>query len=47
MTQGTDQSIDTDSRGITLSTVANPRRTRVDAHGRPEPVAATQRATQD
>lgn len=40
MTHGTDQSSDTDTgtRDVTPTTVANPRRTRVDADGRPEPV---------
>ena len=34
-------------REITLTTVANPRRTKVDADGRPEPVPAAQRSPRD
>lgn len=39
MTNGTDRAADTQTGEITLNTVANPRRTRVDAEGRPLPTA--------
>jgi hypothetical protein len=47
MTHGTDRPTDALPREITLSTVANPRRTRVDAEGRPEPTPAAQRTQGD
>ena len=45
----TDRPTDPRPREISLTTVANPRRTRVDADGRPEPVPvpAAQRSSSD
>jgi type IV secretory pathway protease TraF len=45
VTSGTDRATDAQTGEITLNTVANPRRTRVDAEGRPLP--ATQRTGQN
>ena len=43
----TDRSADVRAHEITLTTVANPRRIRVDADGRPEPVPAARPSEQD
>ena len=45
MTDGTDRATDAHTGEITLISVANPRRTRVDADGRPLP--ATQQPGQN
>jgi hypothetical protein len=47
VSHGTDRTSDADPQGTTLSSVANPRRTRVDAEGRPRPVPSVQRAQSD
>ena len=45
MTDGPERTTETDTGEITLNSVANPRRTRVDAEGRPLPT--TQRTGQN
>jgi hypothetical protein len=48
VSHGTDRPSDAQLRDVALTTsVANPRRTRVDAEGRPRPKPAAQRAQDD